>query len=317
MNISKLSIVFKLLSQGLLFAVILSCSKDNSQFFYGVLDVQNPKIIIASNQAGSTALVMYDIHGNFLDVIADFASTNLTPRGLAGIDPLNFFVSIEGNDHIQRFNLLEGSTQTIADTNLTGNIFQMRRHARHGNFVIEGNTIESFTDAGERIGNPRIPNTAIPGCTALNVPRGLAFNAAGQLLVVDTGSDDLLIYDVSQPLNPTCVAANTTLGNVDPVAVLSHSNGFIYVATLADDRIYRFSSTGLGAATTIFNNTAIILNPQALLEMPDGSILVASEGTNTVVRILPDGSYVGSTPFIFDIFSNSISDMILLQENMQ
>lgn len=314
MNLLRFSIFLKLSGQLLIVALTLSCSKDDSQFYYGILDVQTPKLVVASNQLGSTALVMYDLQGNFLRVLEDYSSSVLTPRGMAAIDPLNLFVAIDGgtSDIIQRVNVVDGPVQTIADSNINGNIFQMRRHPTHGNFVIETATIESFTDDGRRIGAPRITAT-VPGC-GLTTPRGMAFTQQGNLAVVDTGTDDLVIFNVTNPAATTCVVANTTFGNVDPVAVLAHSDGFLYVATTGDDRIYRFNGNGVGAPVTIFNNIALINNPQALLEMPDGSILVASEGTNNIVRILTDGTYVNGIPFIFDLYTNSISDMILLQE---
>jgi glucose/arabinose dehydrogenase len=141
----------------------------------------------------------------------------------------------------------------------------------------------------------------------------MAFNAAGQLIVVGTGNDDINIYDVTDPLNPVCVVANTTFGNVDPVAVLAHSDGFIYVATQGDDRIYRFPGSGVGAGTVIFNNTGLVQDPTALLEMPDGTLLVASDTRGAVVHITTGGALVGTTNFfISDIFTNLISDMIIL-----
>lgn len=311
MGFIKLSRIHTILKLGILL-LALSCSKDDSQFYYGVLDVQTPKLIIASNQAGSTALVMYDLQGNLIRVVQDYSSGVLSPRGLVALGPLDFFVSLDGNDHIERISLVDGVTETIADNNFAGNVFQMRRHPQYGNFVIETATIESFTDDGSRIGNPRI-SAAVGTCT-LVTPRGMAITSQGYLAVVDTGNDDLLIYDVSQATSTTCVRANTTFGNIDPTAVLAHSDGYLYVATQGDDRIYRFNGDGSGAATVVYNNILYINNPSAMVEMPDGTILVASDGTNNVVRIRTDGTYVGSTPFIFDVYSNSISDMIILEE---
>lgn len=269
--------------------------------------------MLATNVAGQYSLAMYDINGNFVRVLQDFIPQNVIPRGLVAIDSLNFLVSTDGVDQILNFNLLSGLTPHVSAADLAGNIYQMRRHPELGTFVIESNVIESFNDAGNRIGAPRVPAT-VGGCT-LNVPRGLAITAQGYLVVTNTGNDDINVYDVSDPLNPVCVTANTALGNVDPVGVLAHSNGRIYVSTTGNDRIYEFNGDGSGAGVVIFNNIGVIADPTALLEMPDGSILVASDGTNSLVRITTDGDLVGPTNnFISDIFTNSISDMILLQE---
>lgn len=297
-----------------LFFILLSCAKDDSQFYYGVLDVESPKLIVASAVGASLVLAMYDMDGNFIRVVKDYSDDVLTPRGMAALGPLDFFVSLEGKDYIERINLLsDSSTQEITSAYLAGNVYQMRRHPQYGNFVIETSTIESFTDSGERIGNPRIGTTV--GSCVLNTPRGLAITADGYLAVVDIGNDDVLIYDVSDATNPVCVTANTSFGNVDPIAILAHSDGYLYIVTNGDDRVYRLNRDGTGVPTIVYNNINYIRDPTSIVEMPDGTLLVASDFTNTLVRIRTDGTFVGSAPFAYDAFSNYITDMIILQES--
>jgi hypothetical protein len=296
----------------------VSCAPSDSVFYNESL-VTPPatapledRIVISTNIAGQYALVMYSIDGEFIQVLHDYIPENLIPRGLVAMDSTNFLVATAGVTQIQNFNLLDGITPYVMSVDLTGNnIFQMRRHPTLGTFVIEGNNIESFNDDGNRIGAPRIP-ASVGACT-LSVPRGMAFTASGLLAIVNTTNDDLNLYDVTDPLSPVCMVANTSFGNADPVAVLAHSDGFLYVATQGDDRIYRFAGNGVGAPTVIFSNTGIILDPTALLEMPDGTILVASDGTNSIVHITTSGALVGvSNNFISDTFTNSVSDMIIL-----
>jgi 6-phosphogluconolactonase (cycloisomerase 2 family) len=294
----------------------LSCSKDSGSFYLGSLDVQNPKIVITSQQAGSTALVMYDLNGNFQRILHDYNAEGNTPRGLVPLSATEFLISVDGNDHVDSYSITQGLTSFVENTNLNGNIFSAAKHDDHGLFVVETNTIESFDIfTGERIGNPRIAAT-VGSCT-LNVPRGMVFNSAGLMFVVNTGNDDINVYDVTEPNNPLCVRANTTMANIDPVAILAHSNGFLYVGTQGDDRIYRFAGDGSGAGTVIFNNNTVILDPTAMVEMPDGSILVASDGTGSMVNIRTDGTLVGSTDFIRDTFTNSVSSIMILQESTQ
>jgi hypothetical protein len=293
-----------------------ACSSDTSEFYYANLDTGTPKIIIAANVAGNFGLVMYDINGNFVRVLADYNPANTAPRGLMPLNQFEFLVSYDGAniDGISRFSVIEGERNFVTNINLTGNIFQLRRSEDYGTFVIETDTIESFDDLGQRVNAPRIPATV--GSCVLATPRGMAFNSLGYLVTVGTGNDDLNIYDVSNPMATTCVRANTSFaGTVNPVAVLAHSDGFLYVATQGDDRIYRFSGDGVGAPTVVFNNAAFILDPTALVEMPDGSILVASDGTNTIVNITTGGLLIGSNYLINDFYTNSISDMIILQED--
>ncbi|MBY0385645.1 hypothetical protein K2X05_10860 [bacterium] len=306
----------KFLSAMLFLVFLASCSSDTSEFYYANLDVGNPKIIIASNVAGEYALTMYDTPGNLLRVLADYNPANIAPRGLMALNEFEFLVAYDGTnvDGIHRFSLLDGEGTFVTDTNLNGNIFQMRRHDSYGTFVIETNVIEAFDELGQRVGAPRIATT-IGACT-LNTSRGMTFNSSGYLVVVGNGNDDILVYDVSDPTNTVCVRANTSFaGTVDPVAVLAHSDGFLYVATQGDDRIYRFSGDGSGVGTIVFSNVSFIDNPTALVEMPDGSLLVASDGTNTLVNITTSGFLIGANYLVSDVYTNSISDMIILQED--
>lgn len=297
------------------YGMLLSCAKDTGSYFTGSLDIQSPKIIISSQQAGSTALVMYDIHGNFQRVLHDYVSEGNTPSSLIPMGPLEFLISVEGNDHIDRYSFTQGLTSFTENINLIGNIFAAAKHPDHGLFVVETNNIEAFDlVTSERIGSPSIGTTI--GACVLNVPRGVTFNSAGHLVVVNTGNDDINVYDVTDPNAPLCVRANTTLaGAVDPTVVLAHSDGFLYVGSQGDDRIYRFAGDGSGVGTTIFNNIAIINNPSAIAEMPDGTLLVASDGTNAIVNIRTDGTIVTPSNFIFDSFTNSVADIIILQES--
>ncbi|MCB9073877.1 MAG: hypothetical protein H6623_09665 [Bdellovibrionaceae bacterium] len=292
---------------------LFACSKDQGAFFAASLDLQTPKLIISSQQGGSTAVVMYNLNGEQLKVLHDYDAEGGTPRGLIALSPLEFLVSVDGNDHIDKISLVDGVSQFSASTGFSGTLYQAAKHDDYGLFFIESNTLEAFDLDGVRSGNPRIGTTV--GSCQLNVPRGMTFNQQGQLIVVNTGNDDINVYDVSDPATPTCVRANTTLGNVDPVAVLAHSDGFLYVGTQGDDRIYRFAGDGSGTGTVIFNDSTRINNPSAIVEMPDGSLLVASDGTNAIINIRTDGTMIGITNLIQDAYTNSINQMIILQES--
>ncbi len=296
--------------------LLCSCASETSEFYHANLGVGSPKIIVASNAAGEYALAMYDLNGNFVRVLADYNPSNLAPRGLVALNEFEFLVSYDGTniDGINRFSILTGEDTFIQDVNLSGNIFQLRQNDNNETFVIETNVIESFDHLGQRINNPRIATTT--GSCVLATPRGMTFNAAGNLVVVGTGNDDILVYDISDPTATTCVRANGVFaGGVDPVAVLAHSDGFLYVATQGDDRIYRFAGDGSGAATVVFNNINFINNPTALAEMPDGSLLVASDGTATLVNISTAGLLIGSNYLVNDVYTDSVSDLIILRED--
>ncbi len=290
--------------------LLLSCSNPpKGAFFYGALGLGKSRILVANSLAGALALAMYDVDGKLLGVLDDGTADSLTPRGISPINYTDFLVAYEGVDQVKKISLLGTSSEFISNVNVNGNIFQSAIDSRNGNyFLIESNTVEGFEISGTRIGNPSIGTTI--GSCVLNVPRGIDIDANGYLAVVGTGNDRLNLYNITNPASPTCVTANTTFGNVDPVAIIAHSNGFYYVATQGDDRIYRFAGNLTGSGTTIYNNIAVINNPSALLEMPDGSILVASDGTNDIVRIDVSGNYIGT--FARDAFSGAVTQMALM-----
>lgn len=292
----------------------LACSSEkDSSFYQGALGLGTPKILVASSNGGNYAVAMYDISGNYLSTVKNYNIYDARPRGIAALNGREFVVALDRVDELEVVDIATGLERVIYHTAVNGNVYQLERHPTHGIFVIDSNTVESFDEAGNRIGSPRI-NTNTGGCT-ISTPRGLAFDPQGRLLVTSIGNDDILMYDVSDPLNTQCVVANTSMGNLNPVAIMVHSNGNIYVATQGNDSIYIFPSDLTGNGTIIFNDTSIINNPTALLELPNGNILVASDATNAIVEIAADGTLVNAN-FINDSFTNSAEDMTIIYEGL-
>jgi hypothetical protein len=289
----------------------IACSNPKGEFFYGTLGLGDKKILISTSNAGALTVVMYDLDGHFVDVVADFTYTNDTPKGIAPFDAFNFMVLLDGADRLQKVSLKGEAEQDYTDPGLTGTLFQMAYDGvSERYFAIEGNFIESFSKSGLRAGNPLITTTT--GACVLSTSRGLFATEDGRLLAVGTGNDRLSIYDVSRT-TPTCISTNTGLGAIDPVGVMQHSNGSIYIADQVNDRISTLPSDGTGSLTTVWDtNLTVISNPTALLELPDGTILVASDLTNSIERITADGTRVGATPFIKDAFTGAVTQMMLI-----
>jgi hypothetical protein len=283
-------------------------------FFYGSFKLGEPRILITNIVAGNQAISYYDQTGTLLGIVKDYTFDNNSPRGIVSVSPLDFIVAIDGVDQLVRYSLVGETKYTVTNANLSGNIYQIEKIGTDV-FVIETNTIESFSVSdGTRIGNPRI-NTATGACT-LNTPRGLAVNSAGHLVVTNTGgTDPIFIYDISNISAATCLVSNTSIGAQDPVAVLAHSDGYLYIATQADDAIWKMNGDGSGNATKIYQpGLAILNNPTALLEMPDGTILVASDGTNNILKIDTAGTLI-SNPFIQTSLTGQVGQMILMGGN--
>lgn len=293
---------------------VIACSKPSSDgIFYGALS-NKPKLIISSSSAIATGpyiVAQYSVEGEFEKVLYDSTFANFVPRSLITVDPFTFYIATETVDSILRFSLFDGASAFVSNSNFTGNIFEGARTSNGDVFVIEGNFVESFDSAGARIGNPRIGTTI--GSCVLNVARGMAVTQSGLLVVGSQGNDDIQFYNVSNPAATTCSASNQTLGNVDPVSIVAHSDGYIYVAhSGGTDAVLRFNADGTGSSTSVFTNLTVLNNPTAMVELPDGTLLVASDGTNNIVRIDTSGNVV-QNPFIQDGFTLFVQSMIVLE----
>ncbi len=296
-------------------ALTLSCQGSSTgAFFQGALGLKQ-KIIVASSSATATGpyvIAQYSLEGKFEKVLADLTLDNRVPRGVVMIDPFSFLIATDTVDGVLKYDYLTGLSSFVSNANLTGVIGNMTRASNGDIFIIEGTNIESFDSAGIRIGNPRIGTTV--GACVMNVNvKGMAINSSGTLIVGSQGNDDLLFYDVSNPASPTCLASNQTLGNVDPVAVVAHSNGFVYVAqTSGTDDILQFNGDGSGSSTSIFTNLTVIANPTAMVELPDGTLLVASDTTNNIVRIDTAGNVLNN-PYIQDAFTGFVQSITITE----
>ncbi len=296
--------------------ISIGCQKTSSdQVFYGSLGLEKKLIITTSTTINGAPflLLQYNLNGDFEKVLYNATSENRILRGITVLNPFQFLVATDNNDGIIKYDMFSGISQFVSNGNLNGNIYNLRQKKSTGEiFVVESTTIESFDKNGVRIGSPRISNAAIGSCQLNGVVRGMDFTQDGVLVVASQGNDDILFYDVSNPASAQCLAANQTLGNVDPVAIVAHSNGYVYVAhSGGTDSVLRFNGDGSAAATAIWTGTAAS-NPTAMIEMPDGTLLVANDGTNDIIRIDTDGNVLNS-PFIQDGFTSYVQDMAIVE----
>lgn len=289
-----------------------ACAGAKGTFFLGALGLGEPRILVASQNTGSYTVSSYDLDGNLMAVLWDSTWENDIPKGIALLDALNFAILLDGNDRIVRRSLIDNTTSSLVNNaNLTGTLYQLAYDQAVGRiYAIEGNFIEAFSANGTRVGNPYIATT-VGGCT-LSTSRSLVATSDQRLIVTGTGNDLVLIYDVSGA-TPTCLTSNTSLNGLNPIGMILHSDGNIYVSTQQDDRVYSLAGDGSGGATIVWaTNLGVISNPTELLELPDGSLLVASDGTNSIERIDTSGNQVGSTSFIRNGFTGLVTQMLLI-----
>ncbi len=270
----------------LLFALNISCESKQDSFFAASLSAGEPLIVLSGGRTATsvnTSISLYDIRGNFLRILADYASVNSRPRGLAPYDPFHFIVAINGNARLDKVSLFGEVTPFASDANFAGNIFGMTRDGDGNFYVVESNTIEKFSPTGVRVPisgtAPYIPTTL--GACVLSTPHGVIINAEGHLVAVSSGNSRLKIYDISES-NPTCVDTHTYTGT-QIWDIVQHPNGYMYFVAQATAALYRVNVDGTDMEL-LYDYSPNTLNPGAIAVLPDGNLLVALHST-TVPRV--------------------------------
>jgi 6-phosphogluconolactonase (cycloisomerase 2 family) len=126
-----------------------------------------------------------------------------------------------------------------------------------------GSSVGLFTNASGLSGAGTLaPNLTLQGAvTQLNGPAGLQIDGAGRLLVGNTGSASITVYNNASTLN----------GNIQPIAVISNktpplaapaqlaidpttNNGELYLADTTDGEIFVFTNLGQASGTLTGQN---------------------------------------------------------------
>jgi hypothetical protein len=291
--------------------------------YYGSLGLGETRIIVANADATAPVqytISMYDANGGLLKVLTDYTDTADQPKGLTLWGSFGFLVPIDGTDRIDLVDIYGNRGTWSTNAQFTGTIFQSVKDLASNVYVVEGNTIERFLPSGERAeqssATPYI-NTTLNTCV-LNVPRSMTITPNGYLAVTNTGNDRVNIYNVAST-PATCVSFNSaSYTTADPVPMMTHSNGSMYVGSQTNDLIHQVNAAGTTVTTAWTANTAVMGDPTALAEMPDGSILVASDLTDSVERMSVSASGAaltrqGNGPFIKNAFTTAISAILVIR----
>lgn len=284
-----------------LFAAIssnFSCSKKEGDFFSNLVtseensepDIPVPveprrNYIILSGggvaNSVNTTVSLHSLTGEFIHVLVDYAKTAEWARGLAWSDQGFILTSIEGADRIEAISLSGVATSYAASSSFAGNVFHMTQDDLGNLYVVEGNTVEKFNAEGDRvplIGATPYISTTLGACT-LSTPHGLAINSLGQLVVMSTNNNRILVYDVSSPA-PTCV--NSVTYNATGIwDVVQHPNGLLYIVAQTTDALYSANPDGSNL-TLLYQYTPNTANPGSIAVLPDQTLLVGTHGTNSI-----------------------------------
>ena len=314
-------------------AGLLGCAPPAGTLFYGALAMGNPMLVLASGTTalGAQAVVAYDMNGNYIETLADLNLVNLQPKGVAVMDAFDVIAPLSnGTFTLNKFNLFDGYTTFINNTNLNAVLYQTGYYSGASGvyFVLKGGTsVEGFNTAGDRLGNanPAIPTAVVTGGTTctLSGAEGLTIDPVNnRLFATNNTSGNLNVYNLANINAITCQSVNATMGAASkPLPVILHPNGYLYVGsqTAANFRIFALNGDGTGTAAAVYTDTtgAIISTPTAMTVLPDGSVLVASSGTKEIDRFTPNGTSawtrVGSAPFLHDTFTIFVNDMTIMK----
>ncbi len=293
--------------------LLISCSNKKDSFFAGALALGEPMIVVSGGGVANslnTAVSLYDIDGNFLRILHNYAGDSENPRGLAVFDPFHLIVAVDGTDRLDKLSLFGGASQFGLNVNLTGNIFDIRSDSNGNFFVVESNTIERFDQSGNRFpptGATPYINTTLGACV-LSTPHGLTINSNGHLVAVSSGNHRLKIYDVSGDV-ATCVGTQTyaATGIWD---IVQHPNGYMYFVTQTTDALYRVNADGTNPEL-LYQYTPNTVNPGAITVLPDGNLIVATHGTNQIDLFDEDGVLL-QPAFIRSNFTIQVSDLLVI-----
>lgn len=300
---------------GLLFlsSILSSCTKPSEgEFLQLSQSAGQNKIMVATGNGTANSVSSYSESGEFLELNLNTSDAGLLMRGISPFDALHVLLAFDGQDGLSTLSLVDGTvTSFVASSLFAGNIYQVVKDEVNSRFyAIESNAIEAFGLDGSRLGNPYI-TTTVGGCV-LSAPRGLTMTASGYLAVASYSNNDINVYDVSGA-TPTCVNSYTGYGNDRPIAILGHSDGFLYIGFQTNDRIDKLADDGSGSPTTVLDDLLYINNPTSMLEMPDGTLLVASDGVDSIVHIDTSGELVDGGIFIKDPFTGLVTQMVYVE----
>jgi hypothetical protein len=292
---------------------LISCGKEQGDVISLNSDLNSenptatPYLVINGQDTNHRGYAIYDLDGTFISG-GNFRSENATPRGLTPYNNNSFLISLDTTDSIYKVDLDGTKTLFHGSAQFSGNIYGIVVGPNENVYAVESNVIEVFDSSGIRLTSSLI-NTTTGACTLSN-PRGMTLNANGNLVVVNQGgTDKVLTYDISTS-TATCISS-VAFGN-NPYGVLLHSDGYLYITTQGDNRVYRADPDGSNPVVVWNTNTALINNPTGIVELENGDLLIASSSTDTVERITTLGTRVGTTPFIQDTNSLNIGDMTII-----
>ncbi len=130
-------------------------------------------------------------------------------------------------------------------------------------------------------------------------PHGLAFDAAGNLLVADTDNHRIQVFDPAGNLVGSFGRYGTAEGSVrNPVDLAVGPDGRIWVSDAQNHRVQVFDSAGQWAMTVggPGSGPGQFAGPRGIALLPSGNFAIADEGNSRVHVVSPAGQFLATWP---------------------
>lgn len=137
------------------------------------------------------------------------------------------------------------------------------------------------------------------GDSNLNRPRGIAFDAQGNVYVADEGNNQIKKFTpdgifISKIGDPTGAAGSGPGQFNDPIDVAVDADGNIYTVEFQNNRVQKFASDGTFITTwgSYGSGDGNLKHPYGITVDPDGYVYVADSENNQIKKFTNDGTHV-------------------------
>ena len=266
----------------------IESSSDNANL------IQSGDIVVANT--GNDSIILLSSNGTYKTTLYDEATSGNVFNAL-GYDTLNnqiLWTYDHGTslfDAVNAFALYDGAVSVVmSNSNLQGTLPGVARLTGGQLSVLEGaTTLEQFTSAGVRVGNP-LSSALITTTVDLN-----PLLTGGFIVCSNVTATTVRTYSAAGVLSATATSATPTpsLGALTATGCIQNASGQVIVAySGATDYVRVYSSAAMTTVVWDFINQNVLTSPGKLAVRENGNILVTDTGLNQIVEISSAGAFV-------------------------
>lgn len=244
--------------------------------------------IIVSN-SGHDAVIVLNSDGSYKNIALNVNNIAESVYGIAW-DRVNnrLLVAVDGADRVMAIDPVDcSSSNFILDGNLSGATLKGLTVLDNGDvLIVEGATVERFTDQGMRITTGGWPKSLQSGGT------GISAKSSGGFVHCSTTTDVVRTYDDSGTQVATKSSGITNA--IDAMDCIELANGNIAVTWngTGNDTVAIYNSDFTSTVAT-YTDISFLVNPGGIAETLDGDILITDKTNHYIVKLNSDGTYSG------------------------